>query len=124
MELDENKSTPLFIQISEGLENAILAGAYREGDQVPSTTELAVGYRINPATALKGINCLVDEGILYKQRGIGVFVKAGAVAHIKQKRAKRFQEDYLEPLLTEAERLDISAEQVVLWIKERQHEGN
>lgn len=81
---------PIFIQIAEGLEDAILSGAFEEESQIPSITEISVNYRINPATALKGINILVDEGIVYKKRGIGMFVATGAVEKLKQKERNSF----------------------------------
>ncbi len=116
MYLDETNGVPLFQQISEGLENAILTWAYKEGDQIPSTTELSVGYRINPATALKGVNLLVDEGILYKKRGLGVFVAEGGVDRIRQKRLAEFREHFVHPLQKEAKRLGISTEEVIAWL--------
>ena len=69
---------PIFLQLAEQLEDGILSGAYPEGSQVPSITEYASTYKINPATALKGINLLVNAGLLYKKRGIGMFVVEGA----------------------------------------------
>lgn len=117
MHLDEANGVPLFLQISEGLENAILTGAYKEGDQIPSTTELSVGYRINPATALKGVNLLVEEGILYKKRGLGVFVAEGGVDRIRQKRLDEFRDHFVRPLQKEAKRLGISTEEVIAWLR-------
>ena len=74
--LDEGM--PLFVQIAEQLADDIVDGVLAEGARVPSTNELAAFYRINPATAAKGINLLVDDGVLEKRRGIGMFVAAGA----------------------------------------------
>ena len=68
----------LFLQIAEQVEDSIIDGALPEDGQAPSTNELAAFYRINPATAAKGIGMLVDKGILYKRRGIGMFVTPGA----------------------------------------------
>ena len=65
---------PIFMQIAEGIEDAILSGVFPEESQIPSTTEISVNYKINPATALKGINILVDDNVIYKKRGIGMFV--------------------------------------------------
>ena len=76
---------PIFLQISQGLEDAILAGVYPEESQIPSITEFATTYKINPATALKGINLLVDAGIVYKKRGLGMFVAPGAVEKLREK---------------------------------------
>ena len=69
--LTEEKS--IYLQIGEMIETDILRGILLEEEQVPSTNELARLYTINPATAAKGVNILVDEGILYKRRGIGMF---------------------------------------------------
>ena len=74
--LDEG--TPIFSQIAERLSDEIAEGTLPDGERVPSTNELAAYYRINPATAAKGINILIDDGLLEKRRGIGMFVAAGA----------------------------------------------
>jgi len=100
---------PLFISIAEWLEDAILADIYAEENQVPSITEISVQYNINPATALKGINLLVDAGLLYKKRGMGMFVAAGAYGKLLEKRQQKFFDDYIMPLVSEAVRLKISA---------------
>ena len=65
---------PIFSQIADRLADDIAEGALAEGDRVPSTNELAIFYRINPATAAKGINVLTDSGLVEKRRGIGMFV--------------------------------------------------
>jgi len=99
---------PLFLSIAEWIENAILAGIYDEEGQVPSITEISVQYNINPATALKGVNLLVDSGLLYKKRGLGMFVSAGAHAKLLNRRQQQFFDDYIEPLIREAKGLQIS----------------
>jgi len=104
---------PIFIQIAEGLEDAILSGAFEEESQIPSITEISVNYRINPATALKGINILVDEGIVYKKRGIGMFVATGAVEKLKQKRKEQFYDNFIKKLVEEARRLNISKNEAI-----------
>ena len=100
---------PLFLSIAEWLEDAILAGIYGEGDQVPSITEVSVQYSINPATALKGINLLVESGLLYKKRGMGMFVATGARGKLLARRQQQFFEGYVRPLVCEADRLQISS---------------
>ena len=75
-----NDQALIYLQIAQMLEDDILRGVCREEEQVPSTNELAREYNINPATAVKGINLLVAEGVLYKRRGIGMFVAPGATA--------------------------------------------
>jgi GntR family transcriptional regulator len=112
------EGAPLFVQVAERLADEIADGGLVEGEQVPSTNELAAYYRINPATAAKGINMLTDEGLLEKRRGIGMFVAAGARARLLAERRKRFAERYVEPLVAEASRLGIDADDLIALIRE------
>ena len=114
-----NDQSLLYLQIARMLEDDILRGVYREEEQVPSTNELARLYTINPATAAKGVGLLVDEGILYKRRGIGMFVSPGAREKILAKRRAAFAENHLAPLLAEARSLGISKEELIDMIGER-----
>ena len=104
---------PIFQQIAEQIENDIIAGVLPEETQVPSINEFAAFYRINPATAAKGINMLVDDGILEKRRGIGMFVVAGARDRLIQLRRRDFTEQYVDPLLAEAKRLGIDTDALI-----------
>lgn len=108
---------PLFQQIADGIEDAILSGVYPEETQIPSTTEISVRFNINPATALKGINLLVDNGIIYKKRGVGMFVAAGAAARLTEKRKTMFYQDYVEKLAEEARKLQIPKAEVLAMIE-------
>jgi DNA-binding transcriptional regulator YhcF (GntR family) len=117
--LDEG--APLFVQIAERLADEIADGGLAEGEQVPSTNELAAYYRINPATAAKGISMLTDEGLLEKRRGIGMFVAVGARDRLLADRRKRFAERYVEPLVAEAARLGMDANDLVALIREASH---
>ena len=99
---------PIFQQIAEQLEEGILSGAYPEEGQVPSITEFAVLYRINPATALKGVNLLVDAGLLYKRRGVGMFVSPGARERLLQARREWFYQDFIQRLVREARNLGLT----------------
>jgi GntR family transcriptional regulator len=112
-----NSDKPIFLQIAEGIEDAILSGAFKEEEQIPSTNEISAEYRINPATALKGVNILVDEEILYKKRGIGMFVTKGATKIIARKRSQRFFEDYVSNLIAEAKKLDLSKEDIIAMLE-------
>lgn len=107
---------PIFLQIAEMIENDIVEGQLAADEQVPSTNEFAAAHRINPATAAKGINRLVDDGILYKKRGIGMFVAVGARDTLLAKRKARFVVNYLEPMLAEARKLGISPGEVTAMI--------
>src|SRR5271155_5858006 len=115
--LDEG--IPLFVQVAGRLAGQIADGGLAEGERVPSTNELAAFYRINPATAAKGINILADEGLLDKRRGIGMFVAAGARATLLARRRAEFTERYVQPLLTEATRLGIDTEELIALFRER-----
>jgi DNA-binding transcriptional regulator YhcF (GntR family) len=109
--------TPLFVQIAEQLADDIVDGVLAEGARVPSTNELAAFYRINPATAAKGINLLVDDAVLEKRRGIGMFVAAGAQEQLRAGRRKRFAEQYVDPMLAEATRLGIDTDTLVSLVQ-------
>jgi len=117
MKPEFNAEKSIFLQIAESIEHEILQNIIEEETQAPSTNQLAIMYRINPATAAKGINLLVNDGILYKKRGIGMFVKAGAVNKIRSKRKKSFYIKYVVPLLNEASNLDISNDEIRDMIK-------
>lgn len=107
----------LYLQIARSIEDDILSGALREEDPIPSTNQFAQFYSINPATAAKGVNLLVDEGMVYKKRGIGMFVAPGAVRAVQQKRRQTFWRETLPLLLGEAARLGISREQLLEHIQ-------
>lgn len=119
--LTQEKS--IYIQIKEMIENDILRDIILEEERVPSTNELAKLFAINPATAAKGVNLLVDEGILYKKRGIGMFVAEGAKKKIMEKRKKHFYDDYVKSLLAEAMSLGITKEELITMIKESKDGG-
>ncbi|MEO5535218.1 MAG: GntR family transcriptional regulator [Pseudolysinimonas sp.] len=113
--MDESK--PIFQQIAERIENDIISGALPEETQVPSTNEFAAFLRINPATANKGVGLLVDSGVLYKKRGIGMFVTRGARDRLTAERRERFRDEYLAPLLAEARKLGIDERQLAALIQ-------
>jgi GntR family transcriptional regulator len=109
---------PLFAQVAERLAGEITDGGLAEGERVPSSNELAAFYRINPATAAKGINVLADDGLLEKRRGIGMFVATGARQRLLARRRAEFTERYVQPLLTEATRLGVDTYEVIAMIKD------
>jgi len=110
---------PLFLQIAERVEDSIVEGSLSEEAQAPSTNELAAFYRINPATAAKGVNMLVDKGVLYKRRGIGMFVSPGARALLRAERRAAFADRFVEPLLAEARTLGLEPDDLTELIRER-----
>jgi GntR family transcriptional regulator len=113
--LDESK--PIFLQIKEQLEDSIINGAIKAGERVPSTNEFAAYYKINPATAAKGINELVAEDILFKRRGVGMFVTEDAKQLLVESRKKTFYENFMLPLKNEANKLQISEEELMDMVK-------
>lgn len=117
MKIDFNTDKPIYVQLAEGLEDAILSGAYQEETQIPSTTEISVNYKINPATALKGINMLVDNGVVYKKRGLGMFVSTNAKEKILDNRKVTFFENYITSLVSEAKKLSISKEDILKMLE-------
>ena len=102
-----NEEQPIFIQIAAMLKEAILSEAYVEESQIPSITEFSIAYKINPATALKGVNILVEEGFLYKKRGLGMFVAKGARESLSALRKEQFYANYVKPMTREANQLVI-----------------
>lgn len=117
MNFDFNNEKPIYMQLADQLEDAILSGAYEEETQILSTTEISVGYKINPATALKGINRLVEDGIVYKKRGLGMFVSTGAKEKISDKRKVTFFETYITSLVAEAKKLSITKEDILKMLE-------
>ncbi len=117
MKLDLDQEKPIFIQIAEGIEDGILTGAFPEESQIPSITEFSVNYKINPATALKGINLLVDEEIVFKKRGVGMFVAKGAVSKLQKTRQNQFYDNYVSRLVEEAKRLGITSDEIIAMIE-------
>jgi GntR family transcriptional regulator len=115
--IDENR--PIFVQIAERIENDIITRELAEESQVPSTNQFASFYQINPATAAKGVNLLVDQGMLYKRRGLGMYVAPGARAKLLEKRREQFFEQYVMAMLQEAEKLGIATEQVIEMVHRR-----
>ncbi len=115
--IEEGKA--LFLQIAENVEESIINGSLAEESQAPSTNELAAFYRINPATAAKGVNLLVDKGVLYKRRGIGMFVATGARDQLLAERRAAFADRFVDPLLAEARNLGLSPDDLTGLIRER-----
>jgi DNA-binding transcriptional regulator YhcF (GntR family) len=109
--------SPIYQQIAERIKEQILSGALREEEQVMSTNQYAAFYRINPATAAKGFHQLVEEGILHKRRGIGMFVSPHAREQLRGQRRERFFVDLVDPMVAQANLLDIPLTEIVRRIQ-------
>ena len=117
MELQFEGNKPIFQQIADWLADAIIRGDIPEEGQIPSITEFSVNYKINPATALKGVNLLVEAGLLYKKRGLGMFVASGAREKLLQQRRQSFYQDFILPLLTEGQQVQLTKEELMQMIE-------
>lgn len=115
---------PIFLQLADRIADEILRGVYAEEDQVPSTNELAAHLRINPATAGKALTVLVDRGVLYKRRGIGMFVSPGARDALAEERHVAFVADFIDPLLAEAAQLGLSSDDIIRLITEKKESAS
>ena len=123
MQFHFNESTPLYQQIASQLEEMIFTGGFDEGSQVPSTTQISQQLHINPATVLKGMNILVDAGLIEKHRGRGMFVRTEARQKIMEERKESFYKDYVKTLLVEAHKLGINKQHLVELIERGEHDG-
>jgi DNA-binding transcriptional regulator YhcF (GntR family) len=103
------------------LADQIADGTLAEGERAPSTNELSAYYRINPATAAKGLNIMIDDGLLEKRRGIGMFVSTGARQQLLDNRRKQFAERFVDPMVSEATRLGINTDELVALIRSSNH---
>ncbi|MCT6924760.1 GntR family transcriptional regulator [Metasolibacillus sp.] len=113
-----DKDKPIYQQIREKIEDQIVNRQLLEEEQAPSTNQLVSFYKINHATVSKGINQLVEEGILYKKRGIGMFVAVGAREKLMKKRKESFVDQFIVSLIEEAKKLQISEQEIIEYIKQ------
>ena len=119
MKINSESTKPIYIQIAEWLENEILNGSIGIDEKMYSQYQLAEMYNINPATAGKGITILAEENILYKKRGLGMFVSVGAKEIIMNKRKNQKLKFMVEELAIEAKRLEVGTEELVDMILEK-----
>ena len=105
--------TPIYRQIAERIKADVLSGVLSEDEQVMSTNQYAAFYRINPATAAKAFAQLVDEGILYKRRGLGMFVSSTAREQLRSQHRARFFADVVEPMVAEARQIDVPLREII-----------
>ncbi len=113
MNISQSAEKPIFIQIAEQLEDNIFTGVFPEETQIPSMNEISALLGVNPHTVLKGMNLLTDEKIIYKKRGLGMYVSTGAVEKIRRKRQSRFYEQYIAALIEEATKLKMTKEDII-----------
>lgn len=109
----DDHQTPIYIQISEWLENQIIEQQLIADGKVYSQYQLAEIFNVNPATAGKGITRLLEDDLLYKKRGLGMFVQSDAKEKIMQKRRNQLLKNKMEDLVVEAKRLEVEKEQLI-----------
>lgn len=119
-----DESRPIFLQLAEMLEDGIISGAFPEEGQIPSITEYSAALKINPATALKGINLLVEDGLVYKKRGVGMFVSTGAKEKLLHKRREKFYVNLAKPTAREARALGLSLEELQKMMERGYNDGD
>jgi DNA-binding transcriptional regulator YhcF (GntR family) len=110
--------SPIYRQIADRIRADVLSGALDEDEQVMSTNQYAAFYRINPATAAKAFQQLVDEGVLYKKRGIGMFVSPKARDTLRARHRKSFFADVVDPMVSEARAIGIPLAEVIAHLEE------
>lgn len=114
-----DERSPIYRQIAERIRGEVLSGALGEDEQVMSTTQYATHFRINPATAAKAFAELVDEGVLYKRRGVGMFVAAGARDRLRAQHRARFFDEVVDPMVDEAMAIGVGLDEVIDRIRAR-----
>lgn len=123
MILKTDSMKPIYVQIAEWLEVEILNNHLKEDERIYSQYQLADIFTINPATAAKGLNLLADENIVYKKRGLGMFVSPNAKQFILAKRRKQILEQMIKELVIEAKRLDVSESELIRMIQNFREDG-
>ncbi|MFA9458618.1 GntR family transcriptional regulator [Halalkalibacter sp. AB-rgal2] len=126
MILDHDNGKPLYIQIAEWIETEILRRNLTTHDKVYSQYQLADMFTINPATAAKGLNRLADDEILYKKRGLGMFVSEKAEEMILSRRKALRLQQLVDDLVIEARHVYVELDEIIDMIKvahEKEMEG-
>ncbi|WP_197489773.1 GntR family transcriptional regulator [Rossellomorea aquimaris] len=123
MILNSDSMKPIYIQIAEWIETEILGDEIQAHEKVYSQYQLAEMYNINPATAGKGLTMLVDEGVLYKKRGLGMFVSEEAQKIILSKRKNQTLASLIKDLVKEASFLHVSEQELLEMLKLEMKKG-
>ena len=113
MEREWNDGQPIYRQLRDLIVARILEGAIAEGDPLPSVRQVAADYRVNPLTVLKAYQGLVDEELVEKRRGLGMFVRPGAVALLLAGERKAFLHEQWPRVLATIRRLGLKAEELL-----------
>jgi DNA-binding transcriptional regulator YhcF (GntR family) len=118
-----NEGIPIYLQIKEEIENAIVTSSLKEEETIPSIRVLAQQYRLNPQTISNAVSELLNEGILYKKRGIGMFVEKGAQKKLKKKKNNEFRNSDLKKLILKSKSLGITKTELMNILDSIYEEG-
>ncbi len=121
--LKSDSTKPIYVQIAEWLENEIIKDHIKTDEKVYSQYQLAEIFNINPATAAKGLNMLADDGVLYKKRGLGMFVTKEGKAIILEKRKNQTLKGLIKDLVQECRSLNVSKDEIVQLIQSEFDKG-
>lgn len=113
-----NDREPIFEQIKRWISDQIIDGTLETDDKIPSTNEIVQFYKVNHLTVSKGVNQLAEDDIIYKKRGVGMFVAEGAKEKLIEARQDSFLKEYLKPMMEEAEKLKIDKETINQMMEE------
>ncbi len=119
MDQNWNENQPIYRQLRDKVVAMILEGVLKDGDALPSVRNVAAEYRLNPLTVLKGYQELVDEVLVEKRRGRGMFVTEGAQDRLLKDERQRFLEDQWPEISATIERLGLSAEELLGTAKKK-----
>lgn len=116
-----DERSPIYRQIADQIRADVLNGVLEPGKQIMSTNAYAAFHRINPATAARAFQELVEEGVLYKRRGVGMFISSDARALLVDRHRERFFGEVVDPMLAEAEAIGVPLDAVVERIRAHQY---
>ncbi|NVD08603.1 GntR family transcriptional regulator [Vibrio sp. JPW-9-11-11] len=115
---DWNESQPIFRQLADRIIEQILQGIWSEGQALPSVRTVAADLKINHLTVMKGYQLLVDEALIEKRRGQGMFVTVGALNRLRMKQKQRFIEQQIPEIATKLQQLEISLDEFIIQLKQ------
>jgi len=117
VEINWNNKEPIYLQLRDRLIELILDGALQEGDALPSVRQISSEQRINPITVSKALQLLVDEELVEKRRGLGMYVIVGAKEKLSKQERSRFLEVEWPQIADRIDRLGLRADELLLRIK-------
>ncbi len=112
-----NDKEPIYLQLKDMIKEMILSGDIKEGDALPSVRQVAMDYKVNPITVSKSYQILVDEELVEKRRGLGMFVKIGATLKVQVNENEQFIKEDWPKILTKIQHLNLDTTQLINSLK-------